>query len=141
MHHEEDDVNLLEQMGYEGRDINVGKKGLWSAFLMFVGLAVVTVGCWAFIGVVDRTKTFSLPPQKFDSRQVTPPKDYPVVQSGVTAKADMVELRKQEEAKSTKVGWVDETKGVAQIPVEDAIKIVATRGLPTKPGAIAEGHK
>jgi len=140
MHHEEDDVNLLEQMGYEGRDLNVGAKGIWSAILMFVGLAVVTVGCWAFIGLVDRTKTFSLP-TKVEARTVTPPKDFPVVQSGVTAKTDMVELRKQEEAKSTKVGWVDEAKGVAQISVDDAIKIVAARGLPTKPGATAEGHK
>ena len=141
MHHEEDDVNLLEQMGYEGRDLNVDKGGLTTAFLMFVVLTVITIGCWAFIGVVDRTKAFSLNPTKVEARKVTPPKDYPVVQSGLTAKTDMIDLRKQEEAKETKLGWVDQAKGIAQIPVEDAVRIVAERGLPTRPGATMEGHK
>ena len=141
MHHEDDDVNLLEQMGYEGRDLEIGRKGIISAVALFVGLFVVTVGCWMFIGAVDRTNMFSQAPRKVEARKVVPPKDYPVVQSGLAAKVDMVELRKQEEAKETKLGWVDEAKGIAQVPVESAIKIVAQRGLPTKPGAYTGGHK
>ncbi|MBS1708509.1 MAG: hypothetical protein JSS65_07270 [Armatimonadetes bacterium] len=137
MHHEEDDLNLLEKMGYEGRDMEVGRKGQFGAVLLFVSLAVVTVACWAFIGLIDRTNTFSQPPRVVAERKVTPPKEYPVVQTGVTAKMDMVELRKLEEEKTTKLGWVDKDKGVAQVPVETAIKIVAERGLPTRPGAKA----
>ena len=29
-----------------------------------------------------------------------------------------------------KTGWVDETAGIAQIPIEDAMKIIAEKGLP-----------
>ncbi len=135
MHHEEDDLNLLESMGYEERDVHVGKKGLAGAFLGFVFLTVLVVVTWVFIGLVDRTYSFMHPPRQVPERVVQPPKDYPVVQSDVTARTDIITLRRQEEAKESKLGWVDKDKGIAQIPVESAIKIVAARGLPVKPGA------
>jgi len=39
-----------------------------------------------------------------------------------------------------KFEWIDQNSGVAQIPVEDAMKIVAEKGLPAAP-APAEKKK
>ena len=45
----------------------------------------------------------------------------------------MVKFAKEEEAAVTSYAWVDRTAGVAQIPVERALEIVAERGLPVPP--------
>ena len=37
-----------------------------------------------------------------------------------------------------KYGWVDQTAGIAQIPVKEAMKIIAQRGLPAMPPAAPE---
>jgi len=41
-------------------------------------------------------------------------------------------VRQQEKERLESYGWVDRTAGVAHIPVERAIEIVAARGLPTR---------
>jgi hypothetical protein len=43
---------------------------------------------------------------------------------------DLEELRAEEEKELTSYGWVDEKAGIARIPIDEAIKIVAARGLP-----------
>ena len=37
-----------------------------------------------------------------------------------------------------KYGWVDQTAGIAQIPVKEAMKIIAQKGLPATPAAAPE---
>lgn len=39
---------------------------------------------------------------------------------------------------NNKLGWIDENAGIAQIPVKDAMKIIAEKGLPTVPASLAE---
>jgi hypothetical protein len=34
-----------------------------------------------------------------------------------------------------KYGWIDQNAGIAQIPVQDAMKIIAEKGLPGAPPA------
>ena len=45
----------------------------------------------------------------------------------------MVKFAKEEEAALTSYAWVDRAGGVAQIPVERALELVAERGLPVPP--------
>jgi hypothetical protein len=40
-----------------------------------------------------------------------------------------------------KFEWIDQSSGVAQIPVEDAMKIIAEKGLPAVPAPPAEKKK
>lgn len=40
-----------------------------------------------------------------------------------------------------KAGWIDQSAGIAQIPVEDAMKIIAEKGLPGASTAPAEAKK
>ncbi|HXT51458.1 MAG TPA: hypothetical protein VN811_10480 [Thermoanaerobaculia bacterium] len=44
-------------------------------------------------------------------------------------------VRREEKERLETYGWVDQTAGVAHIPVERAIEIVAQRGLPTRAAA------
>jgi len=45
---------------------------------------------------------------------------------------DVIALRAEEREALTGYGWVDEQKGVVRIPVEEAMRILAERGLPLK---------
>ena len=47
--------------------------------------------------------------------------------------ADLAAFRAAEETELATWAWVDKEKGVARVPVERALEIVATRGLPTPP--------
>jgi hypothetical protein len=49
-------------------------------------------------------------------------------------------MREDTEANET-AGWIDQTNGIAQIPVEDAMKIIAEKGLPAASTAPAEKTK
>jgi hypothetical protein len=46
--------------------------------------------------------------------------------------ANLAELRAAEEKALTNYGWVDREKGVARIPIERAMEIIAQRGLPAR---------
>ncbi|HET9767761.1 MAG TPA: hypothetical protein VFS60_12980 [Thermoanaerobaculia bacterium] len=48
---------------------------------------------------------------------------------------ELKQVRQQEKERLESYGWVDQTAGVAHIPVERAIEIVAARGLPTRAAA------
>lgn len=44
---------------------------------------------------------------------------------------DMIKYRAEENAKLSSYGWTDKGKGIARIPIEDAMKLTLQRGLPT----------
>ena len=48
---------------------------------------------------------------------------------------DLRELRAQEDAILTTFGWVDRNAGIVRIPVDQAMKMVVERGLPSRPGS------
>ena len=47
----------------------------------------------------------------------------------------LAEFRAQEEAFLTSYGWVEKDKGLARMPIDEAMKIVAERGPADVPGA------
>ncbi len=51
--------------------------------------------------------------------------------------AVLAEFRAQEEAFLTSYGWVEKDKGLARMPIDAAMKIVAERGLPAFPAPAA----
>ena len=69
---------------------------------------------------------------------VTPP---PAAVSGPQLLArperELERVRREEQERLTSYGWIDQTGGVAHIPVERAIEIVAERGLPSRPSTPA----
>lgn len=56
----------------------------------------------------------------------------------VASGQDLIDLRAKERAVLNSYRWVDEKNGVVGIPVEEAIKLLAQRGLPSRNQAKAE---
>jgi hypothetical protein len=46
--------------------------------------------------------------------------------------------REQDEAANETTGWIDQSAGIAQIPVSDAMKIIVEKGMPSVSAAPAE---
>ncbi len=64
-----------------------------------------------------------------NERQKLPPE--PRLQA--EPKIELKDLRADEDAILNSYGWVDPNKGIVRIPIDQAIDIVAQKGLPSKP--------
>lgn len=56
----------------------------------------------------------------------------------VSSGQDLIELRAKEQAALTSYRWIDEKNGIVGIPVEQAITLLARRGLPSRDQVKAE---
>jgi hypothetical protein len=54
---------------------------------------------------------------------------------------DLREKLKADNAANEKLEWIDKNAGIAQIPVKDAMKIIAEKGLPSAQAPSAENKK
>jgi hypothetical protein len=54
---------------------------------------------------------------------------------------DLREKTQEDSQADEKAGWIDQNSGIAQIPVEDAMKIIAQKGLPAASTPTAEKKK
>ena len=60
---------------------------------------------------------------------------------GTDPQYDLREKIQEDSEADEKTGWIDQNTGVAQIPVEDAMKIIARKGLPAASTPPAEKKK
>jgi hypothetical protein len=54
---------------------------------------------------------------------------------------DLRNKREADEAANEKYGWTDQQAGIAQIPVDEAMKIIVSKGLPALAAPAAEKKK
>jgi len=54
---------------------------------------------------------------------------------------DLRNKREADEAANEEYGWADKQAGLARIPVEEAMKIIVSKGLPAVPAPAAEKKK
>jgi len=118
-----------EPGGYERTDANAGgtfRAGLYMLAMMFVTALLVV----PFYRLLARSETAAQPPatEVIESAVSEPAASFPkLVESEPRA---LAAFRAQEEALLTSYGWVEKDKGLARIPIEAAMRIVAERGLP-----------
>jgi hypothetical protein len=60
---------------------------------------------------------------------------------GTDPQYDLRTKMREDMEDNEKAGWIDQTAGIAQIPVEDAMKIIAEKGLPAASTPPAEKKK
>jgi len=60
---------------------------------------------------------------------------------GTDPQHDLREKVREDTEANEKAGWIDQTNGIAQIPVQDAMKIIAEKGLPAAATPPAEKKK
>lgn len=129
----EEEMNVIRELGYEPTDVEVRsapKHVVW----FFVSMAVMIGFSWLFMRVFSPDLT-QRGEQGDYVRDMVPAENVPLLQSNKTAEQDMHDLRAEERAKLEALGWVDESTGVAQIPVLDAIDVLLENGLPTRQDA------
>jgi hypothetical protein len=141
-YHDEDIVNV--ETHHEKSDVDV--KALLTFFVIFVIFSAVTYG--VLLVFFHQLKKFE------DSKQAPPltaipmPDDANMPQNprlqpfptkvqntelppnANTPVTDMVEMREAQEKELHSYGWIDKSKGIAHIPIEEAKKLVLQRGMP-----------
>ena len=121
------------EVAHEESDVNVRAILGWGLGLAGVALAV-HVFLWWLIGFYEgqaqraETRTYPLAAGQQDA---LPPE--PRLQT--TPQQDMRALTDAQRARLQGHEWIDRNAGIARIPIEDAMRIVVERGLPTREDA------
>jgi len=131
-----------DDVAFEPRDLNpmvIVRYLIYLAITVVVSLAIC-VWVYDFTSKLAADGDAPLPPVREGKAPSLPPE--PRLQ-GVTghdtdAQEDLRRMIKQDAEANARLGWVDEKAGIAQIPVEDAMKIIAQKGLPAVSAPPAE---
>ena len=113
--------------GHEGTDLSL--KPMIAFALALIALAVVVhfaLGLFMtrFEADAKRAKT-QVPPLFTDQQGQFPPPNTPVA-----PREELARHRDRERAVFTTYGWTDRDKGLARVPIDRALEILAERGLP-----------
>lgn len=120
-------------VSFEERDVNI-KTVVYSLIYLAVAVAISFAICVAVFNYTTKLAEESdvpPPPIRTSNAPVYPPE--PRLQ-GVPGhetdpQADLRNMIQQDTKANETLGWVDKTTGIAQIPVKDAMKIIAEKGL------------
>jgi hypothetical protein len=116
--------------GYEKTDAHAGatyRAGLYILGVMFL-TALVVVPMYRLLGRREKAE------QKPAATVLKPPAAAPAFPKLVASEpAVLAEFRAQESAFLASWGWVEKDKGIARMPIDEAMKIVAEHGLPRFP--------
>jgi|GEM_PF-5743947 len=122
--HTDEKPDPLVDLGYEQKDI--APKLVFRASMIFFGFAI---GSWAIgyfalhmLGYLD-----TVPNVNSLMSTKTPADPNPIIQTNVTAKSDIRDLRQRENQTLATSGKSTYTDGFNRIPIEQAIKLTADR--------------
>ena len=117
--HEESDVNVAAILRY----------GLG----LFAVAVVVHIFLWWLLGAYERqneraqTQVFPMAASQQDRLPPSP-------RFQENPQQELQQLREKQKALLEGYGWVNKEAGVVRIPIEEAMKLVVERGLPTREG-------
>lgn len=119
-------------VSHEASDVNIRPVLAVGAGLLALG-AVVYFVVWLVFGYLNRRESAAsaLPvyPLAVGQEDRLPPE--PRLQTN--PRQDLRDLRESESALLESYGWVDKNGGVVRIPIDEAMKLVLQRGLPSRP--------
>lgn len=131
------------QEGFERQDLSV--QGVFGFLIsLAVGGVLVYFVVWGLYDFMDARQRSHQPPQsplvkqaETDPRNVSPEEitKFPPPRLERNERVEIRDFRLKEEQTLNSYGWVDEKAGVVRIPIEDAMALLAQRGLPTAPKA------
>ena len=116
-------------------DINIGAIFKFCVWLLVSAVAIQAVVWVLFQFLAGREAARVAPEYPLAAGQETRLPPEPRLQTD--PRADLRELRDHEAAVLGTYSWVDKNAGIVRIPIEEAIKATATRGLPARPAAEA----
>lgn len=128
--HTPDDPEMLAQMRYDTRDFSMGQVGAFVIGLIVFGIVGIVISLVIFMGmnpgIMDKNKVAAPFARK------SPPAPNPILQTNVTAKTDLQELRAAENDKLHNYGYADSNKTTVHVPVDRAIEILSNKGAAGK---------
>ena len=145
------DAPLAPGRGHETRDVRIRPIVLAFVGLGIVALIVQVVTYFMLAGFTAQDERRSLPASPLAATEGRKAPPEPRLQ--IAPRDDLRRLRARENALLDGYGWVDRGAGVARIPIDRAMDLLAQRGLPatvptpasgavgTKPQAGAEGSR
>jgi len=122
------------ELRYEQADVRPASILRFALALVIVVVlsSVFLLGLFTLLARQERRHDPPPPPLAPQAGRLPP---MPRLQS--TPLQDLEELRAEQEKELTSYGWVDARAGIAHIPIDEAIKIAAARGLPhASPAAV-----
>jgi hypothetical protein len=135
-------------VSFEERDI---KTGVIYGYLFALGIAVVAsllICVYILRFTLNHAASTDTPPPPSrealgkDYRALPPePRLQGVPGHQTDPQADMRQKIQEDSEANEKLEWIDRSSGIAQIPVKDAMKIVAEKGLPAGPVPAVEKKK
>ena len=139
-----DELNLHpehEEVAYEREDLS--PRGI---FAFLIGLALVGVlihfavkGMYGYLDAYQKQHQPPLNPlvsqTENDPRRVSNADiaRFPQPRLETNERLEITDFRLQEEKKLNSYDWIDQKAGIARIPIERAMQLLAQRGLPTRP--------
>jgi hypothetical protein len=117
--HEESDVNVRGVLGF-------------AAGLLVTAVLIQFMVWLLFVYFSGREATRVVPEYPLAAGEQTRVPPEPRLQTN--PREDLRALRAREDAVLNSYGWVDKTAGVVRIPIDEAIKLTAQRGLPVRQG-------
>ena len=136
-----------ENGGFEREDMGAGPVIGFIVTVVVTGV-LVYYGIWGMFNVLDKMEAKN---QKTASPLVRTEKetretDHNVISEKIqqtfpeprledNERTEINDVRYNEEVRLNSSGWVDQSAGVAHIPIERAMQLIAERGLPTNPQA------
>ncbi len=132
-------------VSFEERDIKPGTI-YWYLFALGVATAAALVICIFILrftsGLAASSHTAPPPSREALGKDYPPePRLQGVPGHQSDPQKDLRQKLKADNAANEKLQWIDKNAGIAQIPVEDAIKIIEEKGLPGAPAPPAEKKK
>ncbi len=119
-----------EGRGYEGLDLKIRPLVIFGVSLVLAIILASLVG-WGLVRFLTSQRTWAPPPPSPVSMPAGPAG--PRLQTN--APRDLREFREGEDAVQNSYGWVNRQAGRVRIPIEQAIRLVLERGLPSGRGA------
>ncbi len=97
-------------------------------------IAALAIGSAAFILLTPLILQLLNPVHE---RAAGPEQHPPAPQLQIDATADLASFRRNEQSQLDALGWVNRDQNIVRIPIGDAMRIIARRGLPGWPRASA----
>jgi hypothetical protein len=134
-----------DTVAYEARDVQV-RSIYWYLIALTISVAASFFICIYVLRYTERFVSRHDPPMMparaamGPDYRVLPPEPRLLGVPGLEAdpQQDHRDKVRADNEANEKYGWVDQNAGIAQIPVKEAMKIIAQKGLPATPAAAPE---
>jgi len=120
---------MNELRRHEERDLSIRVIVIFAVALVAFGLAAQVLVGALFTRYRVREEQRDTPPPPLREAKVQP--SAPRLQ--VNPSVDLETIRRREKQLLSSYGWVDRDHGTVRIPIDQAMKRIAERGLPSRP--------